>query len=467
MSGERFLLKLKILSIPMLALVVVASIAGFFVMEVGAQFAEVKFRGTATTDEEWGELTCYGELGYVTVDEILHDPNGTLMLGLNVSVCYSMPLSLRSGDQVECYGYYCTGSCPLQLIGHVVCIESPYYVVLAHTPSISISPLQPSASDRANVSVTFHFTTYPPFVESFGSLVQSGNTFSIDVIVFLPEPSDIVTMIVHDIFITQDLGMLPQGTYEFQVYVNYTYWMKGTYYLAETASFNVESALPVLSVSPSEVVVFVGQEFSLNVMIHDVSVDLEMVAWQFRIYQPFGFDEHLAMLSATEGPFMKQSPTPPYTCSDCTLFVFHDTREDNGPFTPFYLLACMLIPDPGTGDFPYFSEGSGILVTFGLRATAAGNCTFELSHSQLSSPNGEWGISHIAIDGHIEVREPILGDVNLDSKVDMEDIALGALSFGSHQESPRWNPQVDVDKNGKVDLKDIALIARNFGETYP
>ena len=69
------MLKLKRFSIPMMVLVAVAFVAGFFVVEVDAQFAEVKFRGTVTTDEEWGELTCYGNYWcYVTVDEILHDP---------------------------------------------------------------------------------------------------------------------------------------------------------------------------------------------------------------------------------------------------------------------------------------------------------------------------------------------------------------------------------------------------------
>jgi PKD repeat protein len=67
-------------------------------------------------------------------------------------------------------------------------------------------------------------------------------------------------------------------------------------------------------------------------------------------------------------------------------------------------------------------------------------------------------------EGTIRIKVRIRGDINGDGKVDMKDIALAALAFGSDPSYSRWNPDADIDENSKIDLKDIALIAKNFGE---
>ena len=57
-------------------------------------------------------------------------------------------------------------------------------------------------------------------------------------------------------------------------------------------------------------------------------------------------------------------------------------------------------------------------------------------------------------------------DVNRDGKVDLRDISLVAIAFGSYPGHPRWNLIADINQDGKIDLRDIALVARNFGKTY-
>ena len=59
----------------------------------------------------------------------------------------------------------------------------------------------------------------------------------------------------------------------------------------------------------------------------------------------------------------------------------------------------------------------------------------------------------------------ILGDVNYDGKVNMEDLGEAALSFGSYPGEARWNPNADVNCDGAVNMRDLALIASNFGKT--
>jgi parallel beta-helix repeat protein len=65
------------------------------------------------------------------------------------------------------------------------------------------------------------------------------------------------------------------------------------------------------------------------------------------------------------------------------------------------------------------------------------------------------------------VKVKMLGDVNGDNKINIQDIATAALAYGSFPDHPRWKPQADINQDGKVDIRDLTIIAINFGKTYP
>jgi hypothetical protein len=71
--------------------------------------------------------------------------------------------------------------------------------------------------------------------------------------------------------------------------------------------------------------------------------------------------------------------------------------------------------------------------------------------------------NNIYTDGTITVR--IVGDVNGDGKVDIQDILVVAKAFGSSPGDPRWNPYADINNDNTVNIKDILLVAKNFGKT--
>jgi hypothetical protein len=58
-----------------------------------------------------------------------------------------------------------------------------------------------------------------------------------------------------------------------------------------------------------------------------------------------------------------------------------------------------------------------------------------------------------------------LEDLNGDGKVDILDMAIFAVAFGSNPESPRWNPKADLNHDGKVNILDGVMIAKSFGFT--
>ena len=70
-------------------------------------------------------------------------------------------------------------------------------------------------------------------------------------------------------------------------------------------------------------------------------------------------------------------------------------------------------------------------------------------------------------DGTIEIVEPGSPDINGDGIVDIVDIVIVALAFGSEPGDPNWNPVADLNGDSIVDIVDVVLVAIHFGETIP
>lgn len=58
----------------------------------------------------------------------------------------------------------------------------------------------------------------------------------------------------------------------------------------------------------------------------------------------------------------------------------------------------------------------------------------------------------------------ILGDVNNDGHVDIKDMAIIILAYGSNSGSPNWNSAADLNQDGTVDIRDLGIVARNYGK---
>jgi len=58
----------------------------------------------------------------------------------------------------------------------------------------------------------------------------------------------------------------------------------------------------------------------------------------------------------------------------------------------------------------------------------------------------------------------LLGDLNGDNKVRVDDVLIGVVAFGSDPSHPRWNPMADLNRDGRVRVDDIVTIALRFGE---
>ena len=66
-------------------------------------------------------------------------------------------------------------------------------------------------------------------------------------------------------------------------------------------------------------------------------------------------------------------------------------------------------------------------------------------------------------DGKVKIN--IMGDINGDGKVDMQDLNAVCDAFGAFPGHPRWNKNVDLDQNGIININDIGLATMNFGKS--
>lgn len=56
-------------------------------------------------------------------------------------------------------------------------------------------------------------------------------------------------------------------------------------------------------------------------------------------------------------------------------------------------------------------------------------------------------------------------DFNRDGKVNVQDITVVAVAYGSRRGDPKWNSTADLDQNGIINIIDITMVAKDYGKT--
>lgn len=71
--------------------------------------------------------------------------------------------------------------------------------------------------------------------------------------------------------------------------------------------------------------------------------------------------------------------------------------------------------------------------------------------------------NNIFVGGEIKIK--IIGDVNGDNVVDINDLIAWDMAWGSIEGEVNWNPQADINGDGTVDNNDGILIVQNYHNT--
>lgn len=67
---------------------------------------------------------------------------------------------------------------------------------------------------------------------------------------------------------------------------------------------------------------------------------------------------------------------------------------------------------------------------------------------------------NVVTDGSVKIK--IVGDVNNDDVVDINDLIAWDQAYGSTPGAPNWNPQADINGDGIVNKEDGILIIQNY-----
>ena len=59
--------------------------------------------------------------------------------------------------------------------------------------------------------------------------------------------------------------------------------------------------------------------------------------------------------------------------------------------------------------------------------------------------------------------QPLVGDINGDGLVDLMDLAILLMSYGTCDGDPEYNPDADLDGSGCIGLEDLAMLLANYG----
>jgi len=109
--------------------------------------------------------------------------------------------------------------------------------------------------------------------------------------------------------------------------------------------------------------------------------------------------------------------------------------------------------------------GENLTLAFMWNTTgvAPGNYTIKAEASILP---GEKEMQDNTMTSPTKIKIKMLGDVNGDKKIDIQDISMAALAFGTNPNHSRWKPEADLNQDDKIDIYDLAIVAQNYGKTY-
>lgn len=71
-------------------------------------------------------------------------------------------------------------------------------------------------------------------------------------------------------------------------------------------------------------------------------------------------------------------------------------------------------------------------------------------------PDGNWDIYY---------KTSLAGDVNEDGVVDVFDLSIVGMAYGTFEGMPGYDADADINKDGMVDLRDLSIVTFYYGET--
>lgn len=179
-----------------------------------------------------------------------------------------------------------------------------------------------------------------------------------------------------------------------------------------------------------------GTSFTINV---DIVNGTQVFSFAFKLSFSSSI---LAAANITEGPFLNSS--------GATTISMSETNNTGG-----YVRFGVTLNNPPAVD------GNGVLATIAFNVVGNGTSNLNLSDISLKDSSNN-SLTFTSANGTFKNTVGIEGDLNGDGRVDIQDIVIAAMSFGTTPASPNWNPVVDFDGNGVINVLDLVLLTTHW-----
>lgn len=108
------------------------------------------------------------------------------------------------------------------------------------------------------------------------------------------------------------------------------------------------------------------------------------------------------------------------------------------------------------------ASGGTTVIAFAWNTTGIAYGTYTVSAVADTIPEETDTTDNYYTDGTVLVT--IAGDVNGDQIVNVIDLTIVSLAYGSFKGEPNYNPVADINEDGIVDMRDLVIVARNLGK---
>ncbi len=119
----------------------------------------------------------------------------------------------------------------------------------------------------------------------------------------------------------------------------------------------------------------------------------------------------------------------------------------------------------GTVNVPSLAPQASMNVSFVWNLNGWMNGTSHIVSAQASLVPYEYNVTNNYLASPNKVYLKLLGDINGDGTVSLQDLILLAQAYGYKSGQPKYNPEADINGDGTVNLTDLVSLAQNYGKT--
>jgi hypothetical protein len=184
-----------------------------------------------------------------------------------------------------------------------------------------------------------------------------------------------------------------------------------------------------------------SQSFNLNITVQNVT---KLTAWELELYYRTPV---LNLTAIVEGSFLSSVGT--------TVFQVTYHNDSYSATKGCIRFRCHL------DDSSMSVNGSGLLATIILKALATGKGLLTLGNANLTTLTSS---KHPYFYENIDAIVGMLGDVNGDHVINILDVVLVTIAYGSRPGCSYWNPIVDLVPDDYINILDLVVVTSNYGK---